>query len=738
VTTRPAPAPRRAPVRDAVLAWADPEWLPLLTVLLLPAAACAALGDGRKAGFFLGTAVYVTSLKWLGWALLGRRSAVRPACLLFAAEVFLGLAVACAWFYLRNLLARVWPASYSLVELRALFPVLLLLHGAGVLLRGWPEPGWRRPWLERAAVYAPFVAALTVALWQIGGALGVQGTDGMNHVYMARVYRDEGIEFRVPPAGLPLAYPGAFAAMNAVASAVAPLSVVQAFHLQHVLLCVLSLFLVTGAVAALAGRPLKVLHSLPLPFLFVFPLYALYPDLFYPGTPKQACVPLLSAICLVPLLAPTAGRAAFLAALAGWAVLPALVAALNPACAPYAAAATLIGLGVAAARGKSALGVARWRVVAWQTGLLLAAAALVLGNDAYYSRFVRSSRGEPPAARGEAVATVGKGSLFSATDAARAAGSAHPLGLSPAVSVTAVSAHYDYLKGWDARALPRSAAVAALAVVLLALLLMRLRRKRVAPSPAERGVAFLGLGLLLLWLPLKYGVTFLAGGLSLTDPLTFLLHAYARYVLLRCELLLVFAMLAAGASLLFLAVERRASPKGRRGTVVLAGLAAACWLLPLAGALGAVGVSGLVTVPTTSRFEVTDDDLAMVAWLDDNIPPEKGQVALAGFTFRCGPHEVERHVYPLGPGHALPVYGRHYNYRFFMPFLEKGDALANYEEFVRDRFDGAWCRRKGITHFYVPAGGLEGNPGLEGAITAGELREVHRVGGSAVYEVVAP
>ena len=81
--------------------------------------------NGQKASFFLGAAVYVACVKWLGWAVFGRLAPARPRCLLFPAEVFAGLAVVCAWFYLRNLVAKVWPASYGLAELAWLFPALL-------------------------------------------------------------------------------------------------------------------------------------------------------------------------------------------------------------------------------------------------------------------------------------------------------------------------------------------------------------------------------------------------------------------------------------------------------------------------------------------------------------------------------------------------------------------------------------------------------------------------------------
>src|SRR5262249_13333353 len=162
--------------------------------LLAPAAVALVLRDGRKASFFFGAAVYIATLKWVGWAVFGRLSSIRPRFLLFPAELFAGLAVVCAWFYLRNLVARVWPASYGLRALAWLSPALLALHAA-LLLRGRGLLAADRPLAalgQRLALYAPFVAMLTVALWSISGALGVMGTDPINHTFVARVYLHEG------------------------------------------------------------------------------------------------------------------------------------------------------------------------------------------------------------------------------------------------------------------------------------------------------------------------------------------------------------------------------------------------------------------------------------------------------------------------------------------------------------------------------------------------------------------
>src|SRR5262245_57567431 len=91
---RPRSPAAAAALGRALARWCDPEWLPFAGVMLLPALGCLALGDGRRAPFFLGLAAYAAALKWLGWLLLTRLVPPPPrAWLRFPAELFGGLAV---------------------------------------------------------------------------------------------------------------------------------------------------------------------------------------------------------------------------------------------------------------------------------------------------------------------------------------------------------------------------------------------------------------------------------------------------------------------------------------------------------------------------------------------------------------------------------------------------------------------------------------------------------------------
>ncbi len=82
----------------------------------------------------------------------------------------------------------------------------------------------------------------------------VQGEDAVKHAFQARVAIHDGLLFPRFKGGQPIYYTSGFAAMNAVAATVAPLTVVQAVNLQHVLLVLLGLFLASTSLSILARR----------------------------------------------------------------------------------------------------------------------------------------------------------------------------------------------------------------------------------------------------------------------------------------------------------------------------------------------------------------------------------------------------------------------------------------------------------------------------------------------------
>src|SRR5262249_22183474 len=62
----------------AVAALSDPEWLPFVLPLCLPALFCLVFGEFQRASFFGGMALSLGVLKWLGWLVLTRRFALAP------------------------------------------------------------------------------------------------------------------------------------------------------------------------------------------------------------------------------------------------------------------------------------------------------------------------------------------------------------------------------------------------------------------------------------------------------------------------------------------------------------------------------------------------------------------------------------------------------------------------------------------------------------------------------------
>jgi hypothetical protein len=312
--------------------------------------------------------------------------------------------------------------------------------------------------------------------------------------------------------------------------------------------------------------------------------------------------------------------------------------------------------------------------------------------------------------------------------------------LSPAASTTTLQwDQYDHLQGWTEKG-PQYAflALTFVAAVLALVPLAVTRRRSAVPAPA---LLVLIVAALALRFALKYGIYLLAGGLTLAEPMPALLSAYLRYVLLRCELLLLFACLVAAGTHLYLVLERGGRLAGRARLAAGALLGAACWALPAAWlaltppAARMAWNSGAPAVPQSGRFPITPDDLRLAAWLDDNVPPEKGDIGLAAWTFRCGVNDCEHRIYPVGGGHALPIYGRHYNYRFLAPDFEGEDGYQDYRARVRDHFDPDWCAKNHIHYFYATPAGLRENPGLAAAVAQGVLRPLHNEGDSCIYEL---
>jgi hypothetical protein len=748
-----APAEAVLGGEPSLLGWCDPEWLPGLAFLLLPAAFCAAAGAWRRASFFAGAAAYIAVLRWLGWAFLNRRVRHPLRYALLGPEFFAGLGLLCLWFYLRNLVGRLVPGSYSLVELRYLFAGLLAAQLVAALWRLGPALRWVRAnprevlgqLAQRAAFYVPFCFLLTVALWQVSDALGVQTTDSITHAFTARVYRDDGMYWPGAEGTPGIVYPAGFGAMNAVTAAVSGLGVAQVLNLQHVLLIIMGLFTITGSVAVWCGHPMPLLHTLPLVLVCFFPLYSLYPDCRYEANARQAATPLLVAACFLPLLPVGPGRWRMIRVTAGVGLLCVLTVALNPSSAPLAGLALLLATLLMCLRSRRRWGCAPVEVLAWQVLLVVLASAAIIGPDVYYDAVL-----EGRAQRLSVAGAPGRSQFLSVADALRSVKALDLLTLPPSASFTDFQQPVHYMQAWW-RHMPEACFPAgALGLAAIMLVLIALGRVGEAGWSVARILAVC----MVLWLVLRLGMGGLVEGVSRESVTGARIKAYIGFLLLRADLLVLYTTTAAVGAGLYLLGERLGWRRMLAQSRLLGLFAVLVAVLPYAlvimNAAPAASITraGYITIPIAPSphgyraDSVTPDDLKLVAWAEANI----GGNDLVGLA--CRPIDVpvvgEHHMYPYGPAQAYLLYARGYNACFYKndPHFPR-PPVREYIEHVQDSFDAAWCLRHGIRFFYIPRNALHpvANPGgraLAQALKRGALRLAHQEGESAIYEVAAP
>jgi hypothetical protein len=160
---------------------------------------------------------------------------------------------------------------------------------------------------------------------------------------------------------------------------------------------------------------------------------------------------------------------------------------------------------------------------------------------------------------------------------------------------------------------------------------------------------------------------------------------------------------------------------------------AACVSIPYVSLLKDIASCGLIVGNTGCSGAVTRDDLELVKWIDENIPPEKGLIGLTAYPIRAG---NEKHLYPVGGSQALLLYGKHYNICFFQLDPGRSYGFDDYVAHVYDAFDPQWCLDNNIHFFYVA--GIYYNQGIVRAIVTGALRPVKVIGGSGLYEPSPP
>ncbi|HEX6277325.1 MAG TPA: hypothetical protein VFZ53_29990, partial [Polyangiaceae bacterium] len=360
------------------------------------------------------------------------------------------------------------------------------------------------------------------------------------------------------------------------------------------------------------------------------------------------------------------------------------------------------------------------RVASVQAVLTLLAAILILGSDRYFSKLILTPR----------EASYMEGSNYQGTAAARAN---TLFSFSPVQGLTAIAAINPFaLIHWpteDSQLPGRHLVWLVLALTTSACVLAG--RKRTTPGPS-RSLAAVAAASLASWLVAKYGMSFFAGGITRPSQDGILLYAYLFFLGRRVELWLLFlAALAA-------AVSASLGPRNRReravATATIAGavIVLGAWWLPYAQTrldprrnsfiAWNRGVSGLIT----------QDDIELVSWMEQHLPPTQGLVGLASIPFKFGPTKL---LFPIGASQALPLYGKGYNFCFQVYDPSRTYSYDEYSQHVVNFLDPDWLLKNNIRYFHLPKGDLSPNHGLSRALEIGMLQPVQTVSSSGVYEV---
>jgi hypothetical protein len=282
---------------------------------------------------------------------------------------------------------------------------------------------------------------------------------------------------------------------------------------------------------------------------------------------------------------------------------------------------------------------------------------------------------------------------------------------------------------WPYVAFPIAALVAMAATVALT---ARRRLRGVAVPAGVVPLNWFVIGCAAAWLLWKPAALALCERLPATGPEWQMLRAYLGFLLLRWELVLLFAgVCAAGCVLALFADQLR-----REGRILVRfgwwlGVVLTLWV-----ATQRWPQCGDFIMPTARLFTTTPDDLALVAWCDENIPPERGLIGMAAATGRGGMRGEEKHLVGLRGMPAFLLHGTRGNYCFTLNSLEGTRWYDDYRSHVETNLDTAWCAANGIRYFYATSDGLRKNPGLDKAVKSGTLKLLHREGDSGVYEVV--
>lgn len=671
--------------------------------------------------FFAGMAVYAGVLKWVGWNALTRylpEATTEYQYLLFPAEIFCGLAVCCAWFYVRNCIALVLPMGFGMGELRLLKYIVPAIQLAAVFTAFQMT--------ERVSVIAflrarvipwsmlfLFVASQFLAFRDVSCALHVQSSDPLCHVFVAKEYLRSGV------GNSEVVYTSGFGAMNAVASVLAPLSWVQIIAIQHVLLNLLMFFLVTGTIGFALRRHVWALHFFAIPYLLLIPIFNLAPWTHYEGTPRQVAPALASAFCLLPVLVHPQRATSRYGMYTIVAMLEWLCVALNPACAPFVAILAPIALGIGCYRAAGAKQSVLRALIA-QVCCVAGVGAMILLCDPFYHRVVTGAKRPNP--YGQVIAS--KPVPFSTSDGVNQVRARSPI-LFENIWEKDSSDSDLFKKFLCASWLPAAVfGMLGLAFVLHVFL---------KSSTMHRDLLCGALAALAAWLAMLYAVTFVRGGLQLDgenlDVHT--LRIYLALVLFRMQAVTLFFILAASVALLYVRLDRMPL---RWKSMVLAGAAALVMsVLPL-NTMRHFRQCAFTIENQGREGKIEHADIQLVEWIDQNLANENGILGLAGDAYFVG---AEKHLYPYSGAQAVVLYGRMTNFCFFSVQQSERYGFDAYAQRVQSNFDAQWCLDNNIRWFYITRDMLKLRAPLDKAVQDGRLVAIQTFGESSVYKVVA-
>jgi hypothetical protein len=129
---------------------------------------------------------------------------------------------------------------------------------------------------------------------------------------------------------------------------------------------------------------------------------------------------------------------------------------------------------------------------------------------------------------------------------------------------------------------------------------------------------------------------------------------------------------------------------------------------------------------------ITPDDIELAAWIEHNLPPDKGLIALDSLRLQSGPTKL---LFPIAASEALSLYGKGYNFTFQVYDPGRAYSYDEYTQHVVNFLDADWCLKNNIRYFHLPKQDLSPNHGLSRALEIGLLQPVRTVSSSGVYEV---